>query len=160
MRPAAKLSQPDRRRPAEGRRSRSKPRAPRWRRSPRNSKRSIPTRIAIRAPTSSARARSIVGDIRPVLLVLLGGAALLLVIACVNVVEPAARSLREPAGGRSRSVARSAHRSGRLDRQFVTEALVLVRVGCALGLASAHWAMRAAVGLIPRGHDGDHALPE
>jgi hypothetical protein len=36
-----------------------------------------------------------------------------------------------------------------LIRQFVTEGLVIVFAGSAIGLVSSHWAMRILVGLIP-----------
>ncbi len=76
---------------------------------------------------------AIVGDIRPMLLLLLGGAGLLLAIACVNVVS----LLLVRSEGRKRELAvRSTlgASNGRPIRQFVTEALVLVGSGGALGL--------------------------
>lgn len=83
----------------------------------------------------------IVGDIRPILLVLLGGAALLLLIACVNVsslllvrseIRKREIAVRHALGASSR----------RLVRQFVTEGLLLVAIGSTLGLLSAQWAMQ------------------
>src|SRR5580704_2455410 len=75
----------------------------------------------------------IVGEIRPMLLVLLGGAALLLAIACVNV--SSLLLVRSEARKREIAVrgALGASRS-RLTRQFTTEALVLVLGGGLLGL--------------------------
>ena len=70
----------------------------------------------------------IVGDIRPMLLLLLSGAGLLLAIACVNVVS----LLLVRSEGRKRELAvRSTlgASNGRLIRQFVTEAFVLVALG-------------------------------
>jgi macrolide transport system ATP-binding/permease protein len=90
----------------------------------------------------------IVGSIRPTLLVLLGGAGLLLVIAGVNVVG----LLLVRSESRRREVAvRSAMgaSSGRLVTQFVTEGFVLSGAGGALGLAAAQWAMQLLTGLIP-----------
>jgi macrolide transport system ATP-binding/permease protein len=90
----------------------------------------------------------IVGDYRPVLLVLLGGAGLLLLIACVNV----ASLLLVRSESRRRELAvRSAlgASQGRLIRQFVTEGVVLVAIGSALGLANAHWAMQLLIRLVP-----------
>ena len=90
----------------------------------------------------------IVGDVRPLLLVLLGGAGLLLVIACVNV----ASLLLVRSESRKRELAvRGALGASpaRLVCQFVTEGLVLVAAGGTLGLASAHWAMQLLAHLIP-----------
>jgi predicted permease len=90
----------------------------------------------------------IVGDIRPILLVLLGGAGLLLLIACVNV----ASLLLVRAESRRREMSvRSALGASRvrLIRQFVTEGLVLVALGSMLGLASADWTMQLLTRLIP-----------
>jgi macrolide transport system ATP-binding/permease protein len=89
----------------------------------------------------------IVGDIRPILLVLLGGAGLLLGIACVNV----SSLLLVRAEGRRREMSvRSALGASRfrLMRQFVTEGLVLVAAGSMLGFASAAWTMRLLTRLI------------
>ena len=90
----------------------------------------------------------IAGDMRPILLVLLGGAGLLLLIANVNV----AGLLLVRSESRKREIAvRTAlgASSGRLIGQFVTEALVLIAAGSALGLVSAHWAMQLLAKLIP-----------
>ncbi len=89
----------------------------------------------------------IIGNIRPILLVLLSGAGLLLLISCVNV----ASLLLVRSESRKREIAvRSALGAGqaRLVRQFVTEGLVLVAAGSVLGLASACWAMELLTGLI------------
>jgi predicted permease len=89
----------------------------------------------------------IVGDIRPILLVLLGGAGLLLLIASVNV----AGLVLVRSESRKREIAvRTAlgASSGRLISQFVTEALVLVAAGSILGLTSANWAMQLLARLL------------
>jgi macrolide transport system ATP-binding/permease protein len=89
----------------------------------------------------------IVGDIRPILLILLGGAGLLLAIAGVNVVS----LLLVRSEGRKRELAvRSTlgASNGRLIRQFVTEAFVLVASGSALGLLFATNAVQLLFGLI------------
>lgn len=91
---------------------------------------------------------AIVGDIRPVLLVLLGGACLLLLIACVNV----ASLLLVRAENRKREMAvrgalGASH--GRLIRQFVTEALVLVAASMISGLAGAQGAIHLLLRLLP-----------
>jgi macrolide transport system ATP-binding/permease protein len=93
---------------------------------------------------------TIVGNIRPILLLLLTGAALLLVIASLNV----ASLVLVRSETRRREVAvRSAlgASSSRLIRQFVTEGLVLVGVATALGLALASWTMQLLSRLIPAG---------
>jgi macrolide transport system ATP-binding/permease protein len=89
----------------------------------------------------------IVGDIRPILLVLLGGAGLLLLIANVDV----AGLLLLRFESRKREIAvRTAlgASSGRLISQFVTEASVLIAAGSLFGLASARWAMQLLAQLI------------
>src|SRR5882757_9792808 len=91
----------------------------------------------------------IVGDIRPILLVLLGGAVLLLVIACVNV----SSLLLVRSESRKREIAvRGALGASRmrLVRQFVTEALVLVIAGAALGLFCAYGAMQVLTRLLSK----------
>jgi macrolide transport system ATP-binding/permease protein len=91
----------------------------------------------------------IVGDIRPILLVLLGGAGLLLVIACVNV--SSLLLVRSEARKREIAVrgALGASRA-RLVRQFTTEALVLAAAGGALGLLCAYGAMQVLIRLISK----------
>ncbi len=95
-------------------------------------------------------AELIAGDFRPVLAVLMGGAGLLLLIACVNV----ASLVLVRAEGRKREMAlRSALGAsfGRLWSQFATEGLVVVAVASGLGLVCANWAMDALKKLIPAG---------
>jgi predicted permease len=89
-----------------------------------------------------------IGDIRPVLLVLLGGAGLLLLIACVNV---ASLVLVRSQTRRRELAVRSAlgASKGRLVRQFLTEGLVLVAIGSAIGIAVSQWLMQVLIGLIP-----------
>jgi predicted permease len=92
---------------------------------------------------------AIVTDIRPILLALLGGAALLLVIACVNV----SSLLLVRSESRKREVAvRGALGAsrGRLIRQFVTEGLVLMAAGSLLGVAAAGGTMQALTRLISK----------
>jgi macrolide transport system ATP-binding/permease protein len=90
----------------------------------------------------------IVGDLRPILLTLLGGASLLLVIACVNVTS--LLLVRSESRKRELSVRSALGASpGRLISQFVTEGSLLVLAGGVLGLATAEWAMRLLTRLIP-----------
>ena len=89
-----------------------------------------------------------VGNIRPILLVLLIGAGLLLLIATVNV----ASLLLVRSESRKREIAiRSSLGASpaRIVCQFVTEGAALVITGSILGLASASWAMQALTSLIP-----------
>jgi macrolide transport system ATP-binding/permease protein len=91
----------------------------------------------------------IVGDLRPILYVLLGGAGLLLLIATVNV----ASLLLVRSESRRREIAvRSALGAtpARLLRQFATEGAALVAAGCGLGLLSAYWLMQFLTALIPK----------
>ncbi|HEV3253562.1 MAG TPA: ABC transporter permease [Candidatus Acidoferrales bacterium] len=91
---------------------------------------------------------AILGDVRPVLLMLLSGAGLLLLIACVNV--SSLLLVRSESRKREIAVRRALGASpARLVRQFVTEGLVLVAAGSALGLASAKWTMQLFLSLIP-----------
>jgi macrolide transport system ATP-binding/permease protein len=91
---------------------------------------------------------SIVGDIRGVLLVLLGGASLLLLIALVNV----ANLVLVRAESRERETAvRGALGAStvRLLRQFVIEALVLVFAGSFLAIGAAYLGMNLLIKLVP-----------
>ncbi len=91
----------------------------------------------------------IVGDIRPILLVLLSGAALLLLIATINV----ASLLLVRSESRRREIAvRGAlgASKARLIRQFVTEGLVLVATGSVFGVALAYWVMQLFAHYIPK----------
>jgi macrolide transport system ATP-binding/permease protein len=92
---------------------------------------------------------AIVGDIRPILLVLMGGAGLLLLIAGVNV----ASLLLVRSESRKREMAvRGALGASpkRLARQFVTEGLLLAAIGGAVGLAGAEEAMHLLDTLMPK----------
>jgi len=92
---------------------------------------------------------AIVGNIRPMLLVLLGGAGLLLFIACVNV---ASLLLVRSESRRRETAVRGALGAsrGRLARQFATEGLTLVVAGSLAGLAFAYGGMRVLSGLITK----------
>jgi len=99
---------------------------------------------AIAIPLSEA----IIGDIRPILLMLLTGAALLWIIACVNVVS---LLLVRSESRRQEIAVRGALGASRwrLARQFLIESLVLVSAGTIFGLTSAWLAMNLLLKLIP-----------
>ena len=89
----------------------------------------------------------LLGDVRPILLVLSSGAGLLLLIACLNVVT----LLLVRCDSRAREIALR-HALGvsgmRLALQFATEALVLVGAGGIIGLALAAAGMRFLTSLL------------
>ncbi len=94
-------------------------------------------------------AEVVVGDIRPILLVLLIGAGLLLLIATINV----ASLLLVRSESRKREIAvRGAlgASASRLVRQFVTEGLLLAAVGSVLGVFFANSAMQLLTRMLPK----------
>ena len=90
----------------------------------------------------------IVGDVKPILLLLLGGVGLLLLIACINVAS--LLLVRSETRRRELAVRRALGATRvRLTRQFVIEGLVIVVAGTVAGVVSSHWAMQILKGLIP-----------
>jgi predicted permease len=93
-------------------------------------------------------AEVIVGTVRPILLVLLGGAGLLLVIATVNVASLIL--VRSESRRREIAVRRALGASAwRVVAQFVTEGVVLVGLGTIAGALLAVWAMHLLTALVP-----------
>ena len=89
------------------------------------------------------------GNIRPILLTLFGGALLLLVIAYTNVMS---LLLMRAESRRRETAVRGAlgATAGRLLQQFVTEALALTIIGSAAGMGIAYAAIKLITQLVPQ----------
>ena len=90
----------------------------------------------------------VVGNVRPILVVILTGAGLLLLIACVNV---AGLLLVRSENRRKEIAVRTSLGAspGRIATQLITEGLVLAAAGSLAGLALISWATRVLTKLIP-----------
>ncbi|MGA2075946.1 MAG: ABC transporter permease [Terriglobia bacterium] len=90
----------------------------------------------------------IVGEVRPLLLILFGAVGFVLLISCVNV----ANLLLARSTGRTQEFAIRAALGGgqgRIVRQLLAETSLLAVIGGGLGLLFASWSTRAALTLLP-----------
>jgi putative ABC transport system permease protein len=100
---------------------------------------------------------SLIGDFKKTLYALLAAVFLLLLIACSNV----ANLLLARASSREREIAVRAAMGasrGRLIRQFLAESFVLAAVASVAGCASAYFALKIVVSLIPSGTLPDESV--
>jgi putative ABC transport system permease protein len=108
----------------------------------------FPETNAGHSATVKPLAKQILGPVRPALLVLLGAAACVLLIACANVAN---LQLARALGRRREFAVRAALGASRarLVAQTLAESVVLGLAGCAAGLALGVWALDALIATLP-----------
>jgi putative ABC transport system permease protein len=115
-----------------------------------NLRRQFPTEYSPGSMAVVSLREIITGDVRPVLLAVLGGVAFVLLIACVNVTN---LLLAQGVRRRGEFAVRRAMGAGtgRLLRQLATESLLVSCIGGALGVGLAALGVRALVAFSPPG---------
>jgi predicted permease len=116
----------------------------------------IAERLEKQYPQSNDKLRSvvvplnevIVGKIKPILVMLFGAVALLLLIACANVANLLLVRAMARRGEMAIRTALGASRA-RLVRLLLSEGLIISLTGATLGLLLAHWMVKGFVSMIP-----------